>query len=214
MSADALGTVALVSNATDTVQNSYVFDAWGATRASTTALTNSFGYTARELGDAGLLAYRARYLQTGVGRFTQEDPIESVGAASAYAYAFNRAISLRDPSGMNAIPIPLQPSPRPCPDCTKADPLPYTSPVCDKYGSETHLGASMSCVCKCAGGGSWNNHVRGCLACEHDLGTNNFVAHARCYSASGPDAPYNTLSACYMNCLVFSPPAPPRPPFI
>jgi RHS repeat-associated protein len=82
------------------VQNSYVFDAWGTARASSATLTNSFGYTAREFGEAGLLGYRARYLQPGVGRFTQEDPIRlMIGQPHLYAYVGSHPVIRTDPSG-------------------------------------------------------------------------------------------------------------------
>ncbi len=102
MAPDALGSVAILSSASGTVQNSFVFDAWGSTRASSATLTDSFGYTAREFGEAGLLAYRARYLQTGVGRFSQEDPVEFRGENSFYAYAMNTPLVLIDPLGLDA----------------------------------------------------------------------------------------------------------------
>jgi RHS repeat-associated protein len=102
-SVDGLGTTGVISSPTGTAQNSYVFDAWGTARASSATLTNSFGYTSREFGEAGLLGYRARYLQPGLGRFTLEDeatrlyPIDS-----QYSYVRNAPVRRVDPTGLVA----------------------------------------------------------------------------------------------------------------
>lgn len=102
-SADALGTTTLLSNASGTVQNSQVFDAWGLSRSSSASLVNSFGYTARELGEAGLTFYRARFLQAGVGRFTAEDPLGPDVRASFHAYGSNGPVLAIDPLGQDEV---------------------------------------------------------------------------------------------------------------
>lgn len=57
-----------------------------------------------------------------------------------------------------------------------------------------------SAVCKCAGDSDWSQKVRGCLACEHDVGTDVTAAHARCYVAAGPNMPARTLLGCAHDC--------------
>jgi hypothetical protein len=85
---------------------------------------------------------------------------------------------------------------------TRPDPLPSNSPKCDNYGSETYLGASEKCFCKCAGDSAWAQKVRGCLACAFENGMSKTGRHKMCYDAAGwGDAPYRTLLNCERKCL-------------
>jgi RHS repeat-associated protein len=97
--ADALGTVAVTNDPAGNATLSTTFDAWGVTRNETGTRYQPFTYTGREVAEAGLLFYRARFLQTGVGRFTQEDPIRLEGTGSYY-YAVNAPVVFRDPEGL------------------------------------------------------------------------------------------------------------------
>jgi RHS repeat-associated protein len=120
---DALGSVDALTNTSGTVQNTYLYDAWGQTRSQTGSLVNPFTYTAREIGEAGSLFYRARYLSPAVGRFLAEDPLSNLspglpselilgtplrtlaallspGEVPAYAYVTSQPVSLRDPTGL------------------------------------------------------------------------------------------------------------------
>ncbi len=118
--ADGLGSVTEVTNSAGTVQNTYLYDAWGQTRNQTGTLTNPFGYTAREAGEAGTLYYRARYYQPSIGRFLSEDPIRPWPNAAAdnwsllalnrfdtrppqYEYVGNDPVNWLDPSGQHGI---------------------------------------------------------------------------------------------------------------
>jgi RHS repeat-associated protein len=106
---DALGSVNALTSTSGSVQNTYLYDAWGLTRTQTGSLANPFTYTARETGEAGSMFYRARYLSPGVGRFLSEDPFSlrpgSLGAdigkraTQDYGYVFNNPVSYVDPSG-------------------------------------------------------------------------------------------------------------------
>jgi hypothetical protein len=62
---DALGSIAGTNSAAGTFDYNSVFDAWGTVRSETGTRTNSFTYTGREVGEAGLEFYRARFLQQG-----------------------------------------------------------------------------------------------------------------------------------------------------
>jgi RHS repeat-associated protein len=97
---DGLGSVTEVTNAAGTVQNTYLYDAWGQTRSQTGSLANPFLYTAREAGDVGTLFYRARYHQPSIGRFLSEDPADTVGSRSRYPYVYNSPVSFADALGL------------------------------------------------------------------------------------------------------------------
>ena len=72
---DAVGSVSSVSNGTGALANTYAYDSFGKLTASSGTLTNPFQYTAREFdSETGLEFYRARYFDSVVGRFINEDP--------------------------------------------------------------------------------------------------------------------------------------------
>ena len=68
-----------------------------------------FTYTAREAGEAGLMFYRARYYNPGIGRFTSEDPLGFVDLAP-YPYVRNNPILRTDPSGATDTAAGIPPS--------------------------------------------------------------------------------------------------------
>ena len=95
---DGLGSATLVNNSTGTMQDSYVMDAWGIMRSQTAAVANPFMYTARETSEAGLIYYRARHYNPGIGRFISEDRLHWA-PKSMYAYVANTPLQFVDPSG-------------------------------------------------------------------------------------------------------------------
>jgi RHS repeat-associated protein len=56
---------------------------------------------------SGLMYRRNRYYDTGVGRFTQPDPIGSAGGPNAYSYPANDPINSHDPFGLNVLPVAI-----------------------------------------------------------------------------------------------------------
>jgi RHS repeat-associated protein len=190
--ADGPGSVTSLSNASGVLANTYTYNSFGNLNASSGTLTNPFRFTGREFdSETGLYFYRARYVDSSTGRFISEDPLGFKGGVNFYVFVLNNPVNLRDPLGLKA-----------CENCTNAAPLPANSPKCDSYGSETYFGTSLKCFCKCAGDSAWSEQVRGCLAREHDRGTNPFVAHQRCYRAAGlTSAPWGVISKCYQECL-------------
>lgn len=87
------------------------------------------------------------------------------------------------------------------------DPLPDSSPECDKYGcKDSYAGANAKCFCKCAGNSPWSQYVRGCLRQLYSQGVDPDLAHKTCYNMgdvlSGGDMPTATLAYCYVKCLV------------
>jgi RHS repeat-associated protein len=107
---DSLGSVNAVTNSSASVQNTYLYDAWGQVKSQTGSLANPFTYTSREIGEAGLNFYRARYYSSGLGRFLAEDPLLSRLPLTLpklsrqhllpYAYVANRPAKLTDPTGL------------------------------------------------------------------------------------------------------------------
>ncbi|HEY3052050.1 MAG TPA: RHS repeat-associated core domain-containing protein, partial [Thermoanaerobaculia bacterium] len=97
-SPDGLGSVNVVSDAAG-AQDSYLFDAWGATRTTSESLAQPFRYTAREAGELDMLFYRARFHQPGVGRFLSEDLIR-IATENGYVYVSNTPLMFSDPLGL------------------------------------------------------------------------------------------------------------------
>lgn len=103
--ADALGSISLLADAAGTVQNSYVYDVWGAMRSSTAPIANPFGYTSREFGEASTPFYRTRYYSPEVGRFLTEDPVGMMAAGqTSYGYVSGDPVKFVDPYGLWKIP--------------------------------------------------------------------------------------------------------------
>jgi RHS repeat-associated protein len=104
---DGLGSVALVMTPSGTVQDAYLYDAWGEIRSQSRTLPEDFGYTGREFGEEGLWFFRARYYQPGIARFIAEDPIGElfgrVGSPGSYLYGDNDPVTIVDPLGLESV---------------------------------------------------------------------------------------------------------------
>jgi RHS repeat-associated protein len=100
LNADGLGSIIATNNAAGTVSHSLSFDAWGVPRNEAGTRAHGFTYTGREVGVAGMHFYRARFLQAGVGRFTQEDPIRFAAGLNFFSYVGSNPIRFLDPSGL------------------------------------------------------------------------------------------------------------------
>lgn len=102
LNADGLGSVVATNNTAGAVSHSAVFDAWGVAKSETGTRIHSFTYTGREIGEAGLNFYRARHYQSGVGRFSQEDPLGFEAGPSFFAYVRSNPMRSVDPFGLDA----------------------------------------------------------------------------------------------------------------
>jgi RHS repeat-associated protein len=98
---DALGSTIALSDGTGMIQTQYTYDPFGSTIMSGEASGNVSEYTGRELDEAGLYFYRARYYDPSIGRFISEDPIGLAGGVNLYAYAQNDPVSMYDPLGLS-----------------------------------------------------------------------------------------------------------------
>jgi RHS repeat-associated protein len=100
--ADGLGSVSSITNSAGGVIQTYAYDSFGYSVATTGSLTNPFRYTGREFDtETGLYFYRARYYDPTNGRFLSEDPIGFDGGVNLYSYASNSPINWVDPTGQS-----------------------------------------------------------------------------------------------------------------
>jgi RHS repeat-associated protein len=73
--ADGLGSITSLTNASETVVDSYEYDSFGRLTGSNEVVSNTIRYTAPEDdGETKLYYYRARYYDPSTGRFLSEDP--------------------------------------------------------------------------------------------------------------------------------------------
>ncbi len=103
---DALGSTRLLTDASQNVAESLLYDAWGSLITAAPTMAVPF----RWVGELGYLFVpattdyyiRARVYQPGIGRWTSKDPLDvlSILASSKYAYALSRLTILTDASGL------------------------------------------------------------------------------------------------------------------
>lgn len=97
---DGLGSITSLSSTAGAVNQTYVFDSFGNTTATTGTFVQPFRYTGREFdNETGLYLYRARYYDPSIGRFLNEDSRRNAVELNRYAYALNNPVLLRDPRG-------------------------------------------------------------------------------------------------------------------
>jgi RHS repeat-associated protein len=116
---NALWSVEAVTDGTQTVVERYSYDAYGmatvtngagipvmanAWGAPHSAIGNPWLFTGRQLDEeGGLYYYRARYYDSGKGRFLQRDPLGYKGGANLYQYVRGNPINGIDPYGLKDI---------------------------------------------------------------------------------------------------------------
>jgi RHS repeat-associated protein len=99
---DRLGSTRALTNASETVTDTYTYDAWGSVAASSGSTPNPFRYVG-QLGyyddsDAGLMLLWARYYDTDAGRFAAADPLKD--GTNCYVYAGDCPTVQVDPAGL------------------------------------------------------------------------------------------------------------------
>ena len=98
---DEQGSVRYVLDAAGNVQNDYRYDERIAGQEN---IPNRLRHNAQIEDDlTGLYYLRARYYNTGIGRFTQEDVIYNDGL-NLYAYCSSNPVMYADPSGYSCEP--------------------------------------------------------------------------------------------------------------
>ena len=133
---DALGSTRLVTDSSQNISESLLYDAWGNLVGSAPTMVVPF----RWVGELGYLFVpvtgdyyvRARVYKPSIGRWISQDPLGFVDGLSLFVYSQNRLIIFVDPNGHHLIP----------PD----ELLPDIRPV-------DLLDAELSLLgCRCAGG--------------------------------------------------------------
>lgn len=100
---DKLGSIADLTDQNGNLTNQYAYDPYGQTTSTTGTTPNLVGYAGGLQTPGGLYHYGARYYDPGVGRWTQQDPLNQAndpGQANRYAYVGGNPINLVDPSGL------------------------------------------------------------------------------------------------------------------
>jgi RHS repeat-associated protein len=112
---DALGSVRQLVNNTGEITYSRVYDPYGVITTTVGAAQTSYGYTGEYSGDSTQLLYlRARYYNTGMGRFISKDkwpgntnqPI----SYNSWNYVQSNPINYADPSGYDRASCDKEPS--------------------------------------------------------------------------------------------------------
>jgi RHS repeat-associated protein len=98
---DGLGSVTSLTNSTGALEQTYTYDSFGNTVASSGSLRNYFQCTAREFDTEDMLYFmRARYFDPSSGRFLNEDPVGFIGGFDFYVYVKDDPINSTDPNGL------------------------------------------------------------------------------------------------------------------
>ena len=125
---DAVGSTRQLANSAGSVIDSYIYDSFGNSLATSGTTVNPFQYIGR-LGyyldpDSQMYYLRARIYNPAIGRFISVDPSNggSLGRLPTivedYTYVLNNPVSLSDPTGLQAAP-PIPPLPLPPPGLCK-----------------------------------------------------------------------------------------------
>lgn len=105
---DGHGSVTGLSDATETLTDTYTYEAWGTVLARTGTTENRYQYTGEQYDpNLGFTYLRARYYNPTLGRFHTMDTWQGNSAdpitLHKYLYANANPVMLLDPSGTNSI---------------------------------------------------------------------------------------------------------------
>jgi RHS repeat-associated protein len=101
---DGLGSVQALIDGAGAVRARYSYDVAGVRAPITESVPTPWGYTGRRHDSTAYVYYRSRYLDVGIGRFTQRDPFGFQAGPNLYAYASDNPLNSVDPAGTYPIP--------------------------------------------------------------------------------------------------------------
>jgi RHS repeat-associated protein len=92
---DAIGNTVAVTDSGGNVSTEYTYEPFGRTVPTGAASQNTLQFTGREQDGTGLYYFRARYYDPRLGRFLQEDHVESADIANLCSYVENDPVGRR-----------------------------------------------------------------------------------------------------------------------
>ena len=102
---DALGSTRGITDSSQSVTDSMLYDAFGNVLSRTGTTPTPFGFVGSKQyqtdGDSGLQLLGHRYYDPSIGRFLSQDPIQA--GTNWYAYCENCPLTATDPSGLDKI---------------------------------------------------------------------------------------------------------------
>ncbi|QDV52178.1 RHS repeat domain-containing protein [Gimesia fumaroli] len=102
---DPLGSTRELTDASETVTDSYLYSVFGKVKSSIGTTVNPYQWVGKEGyyhdAESGLYSLRNRFYGAGEGRFKSEDPIGfDAGDVNLYRYVGNNAATITDPNGL------------------------------------------------------------------------------------------------------------------
>jgi len=99
--ADGLGSTMATTDASGAIVNSYTYDVYGKTTASSGSQPNDFQFAAQQTDPTGLQYLRARYYDPETGAFVSRDPlaIRRSWIENPFTYAASAPTLFNDPTG-------------------------------------------------------------------------------------------------------------------
>ena len=119
--ADGLGSTMATTDASGAVVNSYTYDVYGKTTASSGSQANDFQFAGQQTDPTGLQYLRARYYDPEVGAFLSREPMAAVPGwpGNPFAYGAGNPGRLSDPSGLYPVDENGCHADRQDPECAK-----------------------------------------------------------------------------------------------
>jgi RHS repeat-associated protein len=155
--ADHLGSIGEVTDSANTLLARYAFDPWGRRTVAAGTDVTPVGFTGHRWhasGEVWLTQYRQ--LDSGMGRWTREDPLGFEDGVNLYSYVHNSPVNYVDPSGLQAATATWPWVGKLCVDAAKA--------------ASGVLGAAMGVIVTQCGDGCVEKN-NGCPPCNPPVGT-------------------------------------------